>query len=62
MPPPGKIEEGARSIDIDDDAVISRHRNIIDCRNTIAARRKEIEEIKQARAASTSTGSGKNAE
>lgn len=58
----GKIEEGARSISIDDDAVISRHKNITECRNTIAARKKEIEEIKQARAAGTSAGSGKKAE
>ncbi|HNU91449.1 MAG TPA: hypothetical protein PKO25_06220 [Spirochaetota bacterium] len=58
----GRIEEGAREISLEDEAVQARYRNIVDCRDTIASRRKEIEEIKQARFAGPSTGSGKTAE
>ncbi len=47
----GKIEEGVRDLGLDDETIKTRHQNIIASRETIAARRKEIEEIKQARSA-----------
>lgn len=57
-----KIEEGARELNLEDETISTRHHNISASRETIAARRKEIEEIKQARSSGGPADPGKAAE
>ncbi|RPI88930.1 MAG: hypothetical protein EHM32_13315 [Spirochaetales bacterium] len=58
----GKIAEGAAELRLDDETIKTRHQNILANRETIAARRREIEEIKQARSTGGPVDPGKAAD
>ncbi len=58
----GKIAEGAAELRLDDETIRTRHQNIMSHRETIAARRREIEEIKRARSTGGPVDPGKAAD